>query len=94
MASDRRDCRIVTRARVQVTLEIDVSDHWGPDCALDQVFKQASDSAIGILRGVFNLGDGLVSGLAKGHVPVEYQHRVRLVGDPDVLAITHREDRP
>lgn len=94
MASDRDTRRIQTRARVQVTLEIDVSDTWGPDCDLGQVFKQASDSAIGVLRGVFNLGDGLVCSPAKGHVPPADQHRVRLVGDPDVLVITHREDRP
>ena len=38
------------RARVRVILELDVSDSWNPDVKLDQVYSQASASAIRDLR--------------------------------------------
>jgi hypothetical protein len=53
-ADDREGARMSekkqsTRARVQVNLEITTSDNWGGDCPLSQVYKQAQDSALGLL---------------------------------------------
>ncbi len=36
---------VIARARVAVTLEMDLSAPWGGDCNLEQVFKQAKESA-------------------------------------------------
>jgi hypothetical protein len=33
------------RARVSVTIEVDLGDAWGPDCSVEQIFKQAKESA-------------------------------------------------
>lgn len=41
--------RIKTKARVRVLLEVSLSDIWGSDCLLDQVYKQSKDSAINII---------------------------------------------
>lgn len=38
--------KIRVSARVRLTVEIDVSDAWGGDCALSQVYRQAVDSVI------------------------------------------------
>ena len=48
MASDPHT-RVAVKARVLVTLEVDVSDCWGGDCPLAQVQRQAKESAAGIL---------------------------------------------
>lgn len=49
------------RARVRVTVEIDVSDAWGGDCALSQVHRQAKQSAIDRLTLTRGPGDtGLI----------------------------------
>ncbi len=37
---------VTTRARVWVKLEVDLSQPWGGECTLDQVFEQAKRSAI------------------------------------------------
>ena len=72
-----------TRARVTVTLEIPVPDAWGADCTLGQVYVQAKDSAIGILRRYFDLGDGVM---------YSQEQKARIVGEPTVVAI-HTEGR-
>lgn len=36
-------------ARVKVVLEISVSDSWGEDCKVDQIRKQATESALRVL---------------------------------------------
>jgi hypothetical protein len=43
--------RTSTSARVTVTVEVNVGS-WGPECELDQVYRQGSESAIGKLRRV------------------------------------------
>lgn len=63
------------RARVRVILELDVSDCWNPDVKLDQVYRQASESAIRDLR------KGLV---IDNSSKVDY---VRLCGEPKVEVI-------
>lgn len=37
--------RLVAKARVQVTLDVELPDTWGPDCRVDQIQKQAAESA-------------------------------------------------
>ena len=32
-------------AVVELTLEVNLVDKWGPDCKIEQLFKQAEDSA-------------------------------------------------
>lgn len=41
---------MIARARVQLTIDILVADSWGPECTVDQVQRQATESAIGALR--------------------------------------------
>lgn len=42
--------KVSTVARVTVTIEISLTQPWGSDCALDQVWKQARDQAVGIVE--------------------------------------------
>ena len=46
--------RIQSVARVTVVLEIKVDSVWGPDCTVEQVYKQAADSAKLLLAQKFN----------------------------------------
>jgi hypothetical protein len=39
-----------TFARVRLTVEFPVASSWGPECKLDQVFRQAAEEAEGIVR--------------------------------------------
>ena len=73
-----------TVARVQVTLEIPVPSGWGADCTLGQVYVQAKDAAVGILRRHFNLGDGAVIHNHGGD-----HDDARIVGEPVILGITN-----
>lgn len=41
---------MTTTARVTVTLELTGLGSWGADCNLEQVYKQATDQAVGRLR--------------------------------------------
>lgn len=70
-------------ARVRVTLEINVPGAWGDDCQLSQVYKQAADEAINILRGYFSLGDCLQAG-----AQVMGKARAQIMRTPVVLAVT------
>lgn len=36
-------------ARVKVVLEVSVSDSWGEDCKVDQIRRQATESAMRII---------------------------------------------
>lgn len=42
--------KVTTIARVTVTIEINLTQPWGSDCRLDQVWKQARDQAFGIVE--------------------------------------------
>ena len=42
--------KVTTVARVTVTIEISLTQPWGSDCPLDQVWKQARDQAVGIVE--------------------------------------------
>ncbi|MBV4530957.1 hypothetical protein HU719_006000 [Pseudomonas sp. SWRI107] len=42
-----------TGAKVTITVELTNLGSWGPDCTLDQVYRQAREAAIGRLNRVF-----------------------------------------
>lgn len=39
--------RITAYARATLTVEVTGLGSWGPECSVDQIFRQASESAIG-----------------------------------------------
>ncbi len=45
--------RTSTGAKVTITIEMMNLGSWGPDCTLDQVYRQAREAAIGRLNKVF-----------------------------------------
>lgn len=64
--------RTTTGARVTLTIEISNVGSWGPDCQMDQVYRQALESAMGRVRNAFAKD-------ARG---------VKIIGVPVVQAIT------
>lgn len=64
--------RTTTGARVTLTIEISDVGSWGPDCQMDQVYRQALEAAIGRVRNAFAKD-------ARG---------VKIIGAPVVQAIT------
>lgn len=66
----------ITKAKVTVVLEIEVDDRWGGDCNIDQVYRQAEQSAIGMVR---RWRDSMT--------PAAKQ-KVQIVGTPTVEALT------
>jgi hypothetical protein len=61
--------RLQSRARVQVTLDIAVADVWGADCPMEQIWRQARESA---LRAIAN-------GLGPGPLPVVGEPKITAV---------------
>lgn len=49
MASDPKP-KVQAAARVTLTVEIRVDDTWGADCQVEQIHRQATESALGILE--------------------------------------------
>ena len=49
-------CRTTTSARVTLQLEVNVGS-WGPECDLAQVYRQASEGAIGRIRKALELSN-------------------------------------
>ncbi|MGN2380204.1 hypothetical protein [Pseudomonas juntendi] len=45
--------RTRTGAKVTITIEMTSLGSWGPDCTLDQVYRQAREAAIRRLNKVF-----------------------------------------
>ncbi|QPN47330.1 hypothetical protein I5S86_10750 [Priestia aryabhattai] len=45
--------RTRTGAKVTLTVELTNLGSWGPDCTLDQVYRQAREAAVGRLNKVF-----------------------------------------
>ncbi|WP_454863338.1 hypothetical protein [Pseudomonas hormoni] len=64
--------RTTTNAVVTLTVELSNIGSWGPDCKIDQVYKQAVEEAMGRIRRAFEKD-------ARG---------VKVVGVPVVKAIT------
>jgi hypothetical protein len=68
------EAKVTATARVTLTIEIEIPSSWGESCDLAQVHKQASETAVGMLRdhhGKHLIGDG----------------RGRIIGQPKVNAI-------
>lgn len=65
---------IGAKATVTLTVEVSVTDSWGPDCPISQIHQQAITSAVGKVTGLLKEGYGS---------PVW----VRLIGQPTVTSI-------
>ena len=57
--------RITAYARATVTIEVTGLGSWGPECQNDQVFRQASEAAIGRIRNCRDLRNVRVIGEPK-----------------------------
>lgn len=44
--------KIIAHAKVQVIIEVSNVGSWGGECSIDQVVKQAAESAIGRIRNL------------------------------------------
>jgi len=64
--------RTITGAKVTLTVELSNLGSWGPDCMLDQVYRQAREAAVGRLNHAFK----------------EDARRIRILGPVIVEAIT------
>lgn len=64
--------RIQAKARVQMTVEVDAGAPWGADCSIEQMYKQAAQSA----------RENLINALKPGE-----HGRVTLVGEPKIIGI-------
>lgn len=63
---------IKAKARVQLVVEIEPEDRWGGDCAIDQLYKQAAESALQILSAALKPGE---------------HGKITLAGEPKVIGI-------
>ena len=72
------DKPIKANARVKVLLEVSLSDSWDMDCQLNQVYKQAKDSAINIVS----------QKIAGGN------KNIRIIGEPEIVAVLVENKRP
>ncbi len=80
--------RIQARARVQVTFDILLPDTWGSECSVEQVQKQAAESALGVLRQGLVV-DGLTNSLPSAP---DMRPRVTSVGMAKVIAVLVEDD--
>lgn len=64
--------RIQAKARVQMTVEVDAGAPWGADCSIEQMYKQAAESA----------RTNLINALKPGE-----HGRVVIVGEPKIIGI-------
>jgi hypothetical protein len=60
-----RGKRITAYAKAVVTVEVTGLGSWGPDCQNDQVFRQASEAAIGRLQNCKDLSNVRIIGEPK-----------------------------
>ena len=67
--------KIKTMARVRVLLEVSLSDTWGGDCRLDQVYKQAGNTARNIVSQAIT----------------NSMKDIRIIGEPEATAIIVKE---
>jgi transcription elongation GreA/GreB family factor len=52
--------RHTASARVTVTVDVAVTDGWGPECTVSQVYKQAADVAANRIRALAKEGLTLI----------------------------------
>lgn len=64
--------KTITRARLQITVEVDAGAPWGGDCTLQQLYEQAVDSAKASLFNALKTGE---------------HGRVRIVGEPKIIGV-------
>ncbi len=64
-------------AKVQITLEVDAGSSWGPDCTVAQVCDQAGRESLWRLTDILTQG----------------KTRVRIIGEPRVIAVLHGETK-
>lgn len=70
--------RVQASATVTMTVRIAVPDCWGADCAVDQIHRQAKESALGILNRMRKPNE---------HLPFA------VIGEPEVTAILLENER-
>jgi len=75
-------------ARVQLTVEIDVSDTWGGNCAMDQVYDQAVEAA----RSALAHGIKIDGRYRSDAIPSKLRS-ARTIGEPKVSAVIVEETR-
>jgi len=66
---------IHAKAKVQITVEVDAGAPWGAECTIEQLYKQAADTARSNLTNAF-----------KPQV-----HGIRIVGEPKIIGIFTEE---
>ena len=71
-------------ARVRITLDIPINQGWSSDCNLEQVYRQAKESAINELRLGLSI-NGLINTLSRA------KSNGTIVGDPQVTTIIINE---
>ncbi len=88
----KRD-RSIVRATVTLTVEVTLPDRWGPDCPLDQVRRQAEESALRVVaRMDENARLSATTCTANRESPIrQVMRRWRIVGKPKVAAIIVEE---
>jgi len=64
--------KIQAKARVQLTIEVDVGAPWGEDCTIGQVYKQAAEAAHADIIHILKLSG---------------QGRILMLGEPKVVGI-------
>lgn len=55
----------ITSARVTVTVEVCAVGTWGPECQLDQVYRQAEEAAVGRLNNALKGQNCKIVGVPK-----------------------------
>ena len=88
--------RVRASARVQVTVEIDVGDTWGTGSPVEQVHRQAAESAINLLRRALIVDGQTNTGMLAGtteerHAQARSRPAVRLVAEPRVTCVLVEE---
>lgn len=82
--------KVAATVRVQVTLEITPSGGgWGQECKLDQVYKQAKETAMTDLGWLLRIAEQGFQ--VKGDCGIIRRCKAKVVGKPRVLAIVAEE---
>jgi len=66
-------------ARVKLVIEVPAGSSWGPECSLDQIYKQAGGETLNKVRNMFDKEYGV--------------GRVRFTEQPEVTAISVVEQK-